>query len=294
MIDVRREPTFDSAGDTPPRARPGAPGSGASGSVALVAVVVLVLAGLWVLRPRLNTGPPPVRDLPAVVDAVERAPAAPAPHHPLPPVEAPRLVPADGIAKAITGLVGTDAALRFLQLADFPRRAVATLDGLGREHAPAAAWPVMPTPQRFLVEDGAIAPGNAARYAPFVAFAGALDAPAVVDLYRRMYPVLQQAYRELGLGDRSLNDRVVEVLALLLATPEPAQPAQVSLMEVKGPIPSEQPWTRYEYADPDLQGLAAGQKILLRVGPEQRAVLRAKLRELQKELLRVAPAVPRP
>lgn len=264
------------------------------GSVALVAVIVLVLAGLWVLRPRLDMGTPPAPELPAVVDAVERAPSAPALHHPLPPVEAPRLVPAAGIAKAIMGLVGTDAALRFLQLADFPRRAVATLDGLGREHAPVAAWPVVPTPQRFLVEEDAVAQRNAARYAPFVAFVAALDASALVDLYRRMYPVLQQAYRELGFGDRSLNDRVVEVLALLLATPEPAQPPLVSLMEVKGPIPSEQPWTRYEYADPDLQALAAGQKILLRVGPEHRAVLKGKLRELQKELLRVAPAVPRP
>ncbi|HEY0824871.1 MAG TPA: DUF3014 domain-containing protein [Ramlibacter sp.] len=202
------------------------------------------------------------------------------------------VVRAEDVGDALVRLLGRDAVLRFLVAADFPRRMVATLDSLGREHAPVAAWPVPASAGRFLTDkDGtteAIADRNAARYAPFVAFARSIDAAAAVDLYRRMYPLLQHEYRQLGFGGRSLHGRVLEVIDLLLATPDPAQSPRLVLTEVKGPVPSERPWTRYEYADADLQRLASGQKILLRVGPENRRVLKEKLREFRAELQRVS------
>jgi hypothetical protein len=42
----------------------------------------------------------------------------------------------------------------------------------------------------------------------------------------------------------------------------------------------------YEYADPELQELSAGQKMLVRMGPENEAKVKAKLRELKKALTR--------
>ena len=72
-----------------------------------------------------------------------------------------------------------------------------------------------------------ISEGNSLRYEPFVAFVAAVDSARAVDLYRRMYPLLNQAYRELGFRGRSLNDRVFEVIDLLLATPEPSTRLEV-------------------------------------------------------------------
>ena len=227
----------------------------------------------------------------AVPDAGEPAPQAAAPGGPLHPMAPQSASPvrADAVDAALVEALGRDAVARFLQTTQFPQRMVATIDSLGREHAPVTMWPVAPTPGRFTVDEQAgtsqIAIGNGARYEPFVAFAASLDAQRVVDLYRRMYPLLQQAYRELGFGDRYLNDRVVEIIDLLLATPEPAQPPEVALTEVKGPYPSTQPWTRYEFVDPQWQSLAAGQKILLRVGADNRLRLKAKLREIRSRLL---------
>ena len=203
---------------------------------------------------------------------------------------------ASDIPDALVALFGSEAVLRFLATTDFPRRAVATLDSLGREHAPVAAWPVLPAPGRFVVNDAGgsqfISDRNSQRYEPFVAFVAAVDAAKAVDLYRRMYPLLSQSYRELGFGGQSLNDRVFEVIDLLLATPDPSTRLEVSLTQVKGPIPSANPWTRYEYADGNLQRLASGQKILLRVGPENRKQLKAKLRELRAQLQQVSVAAP--
>lgn len=57
-------------------------------------------------------------------------------------------------------------------------------------------------------------------------------------------------------------------------------------MEVKGPVPSTRPWVRYEFADPELQNLSAGQKILIRMGPAHERRLKQKLGELRANLVR--------
>ena len=192
---------------------------------------------------------------------------------------------AQELPAALAHLLGPKSS-EFLEPDDFPRRFVATLDNLGRAHAPPSAWPLHATGGQFTVEtrpDGTrvIATANARRYDRFVDLVAAVDADAAVRLYTRMYRVLEAAWRQLGMGDRYLNDRVVAVIDLLLAAPEPEQPPQVVLTEVKGPVPSTRPWVRYEYADPRLEQLAAGQKILVRVGPANERRLKAKLRELR-------------
>ena len=275
--------------------RPYAPPRRSGGLIGLAVLVVAVAIGAWLMRGRPEA---PVAPGAAPAPAAVQPPAAPAPapavQYPVPAPEA-ALRPEE-IPQALTQLLGADAVRTFLQTADFPRRVAATVDSLGREHAPVAAWPVQPIPGAFSVEerpDGpVIAPGNAARYTPFVQFVAGIDADRAVALYRRMYPLLQGAYRELGFGDRYLNDRVMTVIDLMLAAPEPAEPPQLQLMEVKGPVPSTRPWVRYQYADPQLEGLAAGQKILVRVGLANERTLKAKLRQVRKLLASGAAAAP--
>ena len=295
MIDREHEPSFAGA-NAGERIAPGARRRRSSGR--LLALALLGAAGvaawLWWSSQTPEPDAAPRASAPAQSAPAPVEPAAPAIQHPIEEAAAP--LRANQVEAALVELAGRDAVLKFLQTADFPRRLVATLDNLGREHAPAAAWPVTPSPGRFTTQESGegqrIAAANAERYRPFVAFVGSLDAASVVALYRRMYPVLQQAYRELGFGDRYLNDRVVEVIDLLLATPDAAQPPLVQLMEVKGPIAPEWPWVRYEFSDPRLQSLPAGQKILLRVGEDNRRQLKAKLRELRSQLVRAPAAAP--
>ena len=45
---------------------------------------------------------------------------------------------------------------------------------------------------------------------------------------------------------------------------------------------STQPKVLYEYADPALESLSAGQKALVRMGPDNEAKVKAKLRELRR------------
>jgi hypothetical protein len=54
---------------------------------------------------------------------------------------------------------------------------------------------------------------------------------------------------------------------------------------VQGPIQLTQPKVFYEYADPKLESLSAGQKLLLRMGAANEAIMKVKLREFRKAIV---------
>ncbi len=272
-------------------------------SVIVLAVVLLAGYFGWQhFKPRPAPVPvvEPVAQMPEAAP-VPMAPAAPAIQHPIdPPVSdtaggpapLPALADADQqVGDLLTELLTRKNVLAFLQLDGFVRRAVATVDNLAREQAPARVWPVNPTPRRFTVQRGGdgvdtIHPDNSQRYTPLVQMIDAVDTAQAVALYRRLYPLFQQAYEELGFPGRYFNDRLVQVLDHLIATPVPTAPLAVTLVNVKGEVPSTRPWVRYEFADPALESLSAGRKILLRVGPDNQQRLQAKLRDIRQRIAR--------
>lgn len=259
----------------------------------LIAVVLAAFAGAaywwyYLREPEPQPAPPPV----AAAPAPQPKASEPAIKYPVDTATAAPLTPQD-VPAALADLLGRKAVSSFLQTDDFPRRFVATADNLGRAHAPSIIWPVMPTAGRFTVEEAdggpVIAADNSSRYTPFVLLVETVDIGRAVALYTRMYPLLQDAYRNLGFPKRYFNDRLVEVIDQLLATPDVTGPIKVHLTEVKGPVPSERPWVRYEFADPALEKLSAGQKILVRVGPVNERRLKAKLAEIREQLAKTPP-----
>jgi hypothetical protein len=265
-------------------------------TLVLVALIAALAGGAWWWRSQQPAQAPAAVAPPAAPASAPASPSAAASEPAIRyPVEAPTAAPLtpEDLPAALATLLGRKALSTFFQSDDFARRFVATVDNLGRAHAPSIIWPVTPTTGRFMVEeaDGAtvIAADNSSRYTPFVLLVETVDTGRAVDLYVRMYPLLQQAYRDLGFPKGYFNDRLIQVIDLLLATPEVTYPVKLHLTEVKGPIPSERPWVRYEYADPALEQLAAGQKILLRVGPVNARRLKAKLAEARQQLTRTPP-----
>ena len=101
--------------------------------------------------------------------------------------------------------------------------------------------------------------------------------PAVTATYQRYYPLFQQAYSDLGYPDGYFNDRLIVVIDDLLATPN-----------IDGPLRLVRPHVLYQFADPALESLSAGQKALLRMGRENAAVVKGKLRELREQLAAMA------
>ncbi len=257
----------------------------------LLAIAVIAVGGYLLWGSKLLTREPAPAPAPAppATAASAQAPVdtASAASVELPAPAAP--LAASELRQALTDLLGRKSVTSFLQLDDFPRRLAATVDNLGRAHAPAALWPVNPTPGRFTVEErdggSVIAADNAARYTPFVLLAERVDAGRAADLYVRMLPLLERSYEELGYPKGRFNDRVLAVIDLLLGTPAVEYPVKVQLAEVKGSVPSLRPWVRYEYADPALESLSAGQKILVRMGPVNARRLKAKLAQFRQEVV---------
>lgn len=251
------------------------------------------------VKPARPAADAPVPTAPAAPPPASTA-AAPAIQYPIdaakgdsgtPPEALPVLAESDAyVASALADLLGREKVQTFLHLEGFARRVVATTDNLARDHAAPALWPVTPTPGRFATLDGgaaapsttSISPDNSQRYTPFVLFVESVDTAQAVRLYARLYPLFQQAYEELGFPDRYFNDRLVNVIDLLLATPVQTGPLGVSLVEVKGPLPSVRPWVRYEFTDPTLRALSSGQKMLLRTGPVNHRRLKTKLMEIRR------------
>ena len=268
------------------------------GWVALaLAIVALAAGGWWYQRSQAPAPAPEVQALPVPPQpepvAAASAPAAAASAAPLPePKVAEGPLDEAGVGAALAALVGPQAARSLLISDDFVRRFVVTIDNLGREHAAPRLWPVPPTPGRFQVieRDGRsyANPDNAARYTPWVLLAEQIDPGAAVALYGRMLPLLQKAYEDLGYPGQRFHTRLMAVIDQLLATPAAPELIALTLVEVKGEVPSERPWVRYEFADPALQSASAGQKIMLRVGAVNQRRLKAQLRALRAELVRQA------
>lgn len=268
----------------------------------LVAVLVVIAIGAYFwLRQKEQPAPPPIPVVspPEVVPPAPPAPAKPAIAYPVPTpggvTELPPLEKAEDFVKhELDGLFTAEALKKYLLVDAFVRRVVATVDNLGRPLAPPRAWPVRITPGRFSVASGGegsvIAAKNAARYVPFVEFVAAVDSERAVALYRKLYPLFQRAYEQLGYPGKYFNDRLVAVIDLLLETPEPAGALKVDLPKFEGPLKPTHPWVLYRFADPRYQGLASGQKMLLRMGVKNEKRLKAKLAELRKLLVAEKPS----
>ncbi|MGE5117519.1 MAG: DUF3014 domain-containing protein [Betaproteobacteria bacterium] len=259
--------------------------------LALLAAVVAALIYWWPRAPRPQL---PASDIPAAAvtpaapPPVAATPSEPAIKHPIEAASAAPLPQTDQITVALNELLGAKAVHAFVQTDSFAQRLVITVDNLGRPFAASRLWPVNPAPGRFEVaaegDPHTIAPRNAERYDAFVRFVDGVDPARAVATYKKLYPQFQRAYEEQGYPGRYFNDRVVEVIDQLLATPEPDGPLAVRLTEVKGPLASKQTWRRYEYGKPEYESLSSGQKMLLRMGPAHERRLKAKLRELRQRL----------
>ena len=233
---------------------------------------------------------PAVADAPPVV-MVEQTAAAP--QHPLEVQTDMNAEDAAALEQVVTEWLGRENALRFVALQGLAHHTVATVDNLARSHAAPRLWPLYPVGGRMVVTEDAegtlsIAPANTRRYDAVVGFLGALDAKQAAAVYRRVYPVLQRAYEELGYPGKHFNDRLVQVIDHLLQTPQPKGPLTLQLVQVQsaeqGSAAPVKPWLRYEYQDERLQRLSAGQKMLLRIGPDHAQVLRGQLHSLRAEI----------
>jgi hypothetical protein len=244
-----------------------------------VAALIFVLAagGVYYLRSR-NAPMPSAAPSPATAPAGEPAIA-----HPLPEgsgdaassAPLPDLANSDSpLRDALAQLSSADAVKDFLVPQDVIRRLVVTIDNLPRQKVAVDKRPTTGTAGSFIADGdelhSTLNQHNFERYKPLVAVIRKLDMQQVGAVYIHFYPLFQQSYQNLGYPTGYFNDRLVEVIDVMLAAPEP-----------KGPVELVRPNVMYTFADPALETRPAGQKLLIRMGPDNAQAIKEKLTELR-------------
>jgi len=224
-------------------------------------------------KPPVVAAPPPAEE-----DVIKHPIAATPGEEAAPPLDASD----QPLFDALAGLAGKAPVEQFVIPQDLVRHIVVTIDNLSTEKVAERVRPMKAVPGRFAVAGTEDSPtldaANYARYEPLVKTLVATDTAQLAAIYKRYYPLFQQVYEGMGHPPQYFNDRVVEVIDHLLSTPE-----------VKGPIALVQPGVQYQYADPKLESLSAGQKALIRMGSANAAVVKEKLRALRAALVAQKP-----
>ena len=240
-----------------------------------VAVVIAAVGGwyYWHSHKSAQTAPP--------VSAQSSAPAPEAViEHPVPAADAskgplPELNDSDkAMSEALGAAVGSAAVASYLVPESIIRHMVVTGDKLPRQKVTVDKRPIVPAPGTFVATGdelhAALAPQNFQRYAPMIGVLRNIDMQRLAAVYLRFYPLFQNAYQGLGYPNDYFNDRLVKVIDMLLATPQ-----------IAGPIDLVRPNVMYVFAEQSLESRPAGQKLLIRMGPDNAAVVKAKLSELR-------------
>ena len=193
------------------------------------------------------------------------------------PEPLPKLIESDpGFRQALSSMVGANPLAVYVVRDHVISRMVATLDSLTAGQVPAEINPVKPADDKFIVETHGdrtvMSPENFARYNGYVALLSEMDSGSLLMTYQRYSPLFQEAWEENG-GEGDFDERLIELIDHLLATPD-----------VPPPVYLVRPEAVYLFEEPALEALSAGQKILIRMGSANAAIVKQKLMEMRTGL----------
>ena len=184
----------------------------------------------------------------------------------------------ESVEKALSRITGIDR-LKLLLNDAIVRRIVVTVANEKEQKFPQEFSPFKPIEKQFVVdgneETSTLSNQNYIRYAPYIQLVKAMDYQKLASFYIHHYSLFQTAYQELGTPGY-FNDRLIEAIDDMLKTPQ-----------VAGPIKLVQPKVYYQFSDPQLESLTAGQKLLIRIGPENAVLVKSKLKEFRKFVIKI-------
>lgn len=221
----------------------------------------------------------PTQDLEPQPSEPEPAEPAPPPERELPPLnESDETFRGDLLSLAPDGALG-----RWLVSDELLRKWVAAVNAASSGQMMAKNRPYnSPKGELVVDEEGAtgmvLTEENYQRYDAPVRLLAMMDSGKAVSLYQFWYPRLQEAFGELGMRDRSFHDVLLQAIDQALSASGAEQPIQLV-----------RPSVYYKFADPKLEKLPGVQKLMIRMGPDNAARVKEKLRELKSELAKLQP-----
>ena len=244
----------------------------------VIAGGVVLLTGIWPPKeepaPTLTAPPPEPQPAPVVAEIEEPAPEPP----PLPPepVEEPlpRLEESDDAVRDAVGDIplGT-AGQQYLIPGNIIERSASLIYLMAQGDVPYKLLPVSRPKAAFAISDDGTQvvtdPAGFERYDALTQWLQSLDLESLLSSLEWFVPLFREAWSYYGEDPSAFDMAVVMTLDLVIATPE------VDLSEARL-IRKEVVWI---FEDPAIEGLAPIQKQVLRMGPENAEVVKAKAAE---------------
>ena len=189
-------------------------------------------------------------------------------------VELPALDASDELVRELARALSANPKLAsWLVTDDIVRRFVVAVDNIAEGETPRAQLGFMAPSGSFKtsVQDGrtVIDPAGYRRYDVIAEVFSSLDTEGTVEVYRRLGPLIRQAYEDLGYPEQRFDDALRRAARVVLETPS-----------ASGSIELERGVRSFSFADERLENLAPAQKQLLRFGPQNLAKIQAKTKAL--------------
>lgn len=241
-------------------------------TVAAVAVLALGAVLYFYFRPATTepaadkTGPE------AVAETTEEVAPAPKPPEPLPPLDGSDTL----VRELVKALSSRPELVTWLADEDLVRAFVAMVDNIAEGASPRSFLTDFTPDEGFRASGGgnrfSTDPRSFARYNTAADAFASLDSAGVAGAYQRLTPLLEAAYRELGM-EGTFRSALERAIGRLLATPD---------------VPADAPiiwnFVTYQYADERLESLSAAEKQFLRMGPRNVRLVKTKLMELTRAM----------
>ena len=241
---------------------------------------LILLTGIWPLEEQPSpavTAPPPAPPPATVVAEIEEPTRQPPPPPPAPVEEPlPQLEESDDAVRDALGDIplGT-AGQQYLIPGNIIERSASLVYLMAQGDVPYKLLPVSRPKAAFPVSDDGTRvvsdPAGSERYDSLTEWLESLDLASLLSSLKWFIPLFREAWSYYGEDPAAFDMAVVMALDLVIATPE------VDLSEA-GLIRREVVWI---FEDPAIEGLAPIQKQVLRMGPENAKILKAKAAEVR-------------
>ena len=244
----------------------------------VIAGGVVLLTGIWPPEEEpapTVTAPPPAPPPAPVITELEEPAVEPPPPPPAPVEEPlPRLEESDDAVRDAVGDIplGT-AGQQYLVPGNIIERSASLIYLMAQGDVPYKLLPVSRPKAAFPISDDGTQvvtdPAGFERYDALTQWLQSLDLKSLLSSLEWFIPLFREAWSYYGEDSAAFNMAVVMTLDLVIATPE------VDLSEARL-IRKEAVWI---FEDPAIEGLAPIQKQVLRMGPENAEIVKAKATE---------------
>ena len=244
----------------------------------VIAGGVVLLTGIWPPEEEpapTVTAPPPAPPPAPVITELEEPAVEPPPPPPAPVEEPlPRLEESDDAVRDAVGDIplGT-AGQQYLVPGNIIERSASLIYLMAQGDVPYKLLPVSRPKAAFPISDDGTQvvtdPAGFERYDALTQWLQSLDLESILSSLEWFIPLFREAWSYYGEDPAAFDMAVVMTLDLVIATPE------VDLSEARL-IRKEAVWI---FEDPAIEGLAPIQKQVLRMGPENAEIVKAKATE---------------